>query len=108
MAGAAGNFSMRRERHVRGDPDVPRSDIHRMQVAFGKDLLVAPCAQGRYGRRHLAFQDFSVGIGKMAGEAFLKSMRVRLHAVNDDADENSANQQGNDEFLPHRVTMSIA
>jgi hypothetical protein len=37
----------------------------------------------------------------MAGEAFREFMRVCLHAVNDDADENNAHEQGNDQFLPH-------
>src|SRR3990170_5081482 len=94
MAGAAGNFAMRRKRHVCRDPDVPRSDIHRMQVAFGKDLLVAPCAPGRYGCRHLAFQDFPGGISEMTGEAFLEFMRLRLHAVNHDAEENDEEENG--------------
>jgi hypothetical protein len=77
---------------------VPLNDSH---------LLVAPTAQGRYGRRHLAFSDFPGGISKMAGEAFLKCMRVPLPAVNDDADENNAHKQDSGRFLPHRVTISI-
>jgi hypothetical protein len=76
-------------------------------VAFAQDLLVAVRAEGRYGRRHLTFYDFSGGISEMTGEAFLKFMRLHLHAVDHDADENSANQQDNDQFLPHRMMSGV-
>jgi hypothetical protein len=43
----------------------------------------------------------------MTGEAFLKFVRLNLHAVDHDADENSAEQQRNDQFLPHRMMSGV-
>lgn len=94
MAGGAGHLSVLRERHVCRDLDVLRPEIYRMEVAFGKYLFVAPFTKDGDGRRHLAFQNFSGRISQVAGEAFLKFMRLCLHAVNHDADENTAEEQG--------------